>query len=487
MKIAIIGGGISGLTAAYELELARQRGADIDWHLYESTNRLGGIIETTRHADFILEGGPDGWVTEKPWARDLAIELGLESDLIYSNDATRKTWIYLDNRLQVIPDRMRLMVPEDLTTLDASPLFSAEAKRAYAAELTRSEELKASAPAHDETIATFVRRHFGHEVLARIAAPLLSGVFGGDVETLSVRAVMPQFVALEREYGSLIAALQQRARERGNQPQQPIFTSLRDGLGSLTAALIAKLPPERLHLNSPAFSLKREGKLWCVRYNTPSTRDIPGKAKKHFHHVFLATPMDATAALLKPLDPEAASLLPTEASSATLVCLVWPYHPVQDPQVRPGSPLTIPPGFGFLVPQSPSEPGSDPQLLACTFVDQKFPHRAPAGAHILRAFFGSGSAEHFATTPDAEVAAAALRQLRSIMGPLPEPDSALTTVHRWPRSLPQYEVGHLDRIAALDTRIATLGNLTLLGNAYRGVGLPDLIRDARAAARTLTS
>src|SRR5580698_5494349 len=148
MKIAIIGGGISGLTAAYELEQARKSGADIDWHLYEASDRLGGIIETTRIGSgddgFILESGPDGWVSEKPWARDLAIELGLESDLIYSNDATRKTWIHLDDRLQAIPDRMRLMVPEDLTALDASPLFSVEAKRAYAAELTRSEELKAS-------------------------------------------------------------------------------------------------------------------------------------------------------------------------------------------------------------------------------------------------------------------------------------------------------------------------------------------------------
>ncbi len=127
-RIAIIGGGISGLTAAYELELARKRGADIDWHLYEASNRLGGIIETTRHStpegEYILEGGPDGWVSEKPWARELAIELGLESELIYSNDATRKTYILIDGKLQPIPDRMRMMVPEDLSALDDSPLFS---------------------------------------------------------------------------------------------------------------------------------------------------------------------------------------------------------------------------------------------------------------------------------------------------------------------------------------------------------------------------
>ncbi|MES2394018.1 MAG: FAD-dependent oxidoreductase, partial [Acidobacteriota bacterium] len=150
MRIAILGGGLSGLTAAYELEKARLAGADIDWHLYEASDRLGGIIQTTRiptpEGNYILEGGPDGWVTEKPWARDLAIELGLESDLIYSNDATRKTYILKSNQLLPIPDSMRLMVPTDLTALNHSPLFSPEAIRAYAAEPTRAAELKASAP-----------------------------------------------------------------------------------------------------------------------------------------------------------------------------------------------------------------------------------------------------------------------------------------------------------------------------------------------------
>jgi len=484
-RIAILGGGISGLAAAYELELARQRGADIDWHLYEASARLGGIVETTRHTtpagDFILEGGPDGWVTEKPWARELAHELGLESDLISSNDATRKTYIAINGKLQAMPDHMRMMVPEDLATLDSSPLFTTEAKAAYAAEITRAAELKASSPDHDESVADFVLRHFGTEVLEKIGAPLLSGVFGGDVARLSVRSVMPHFVTMEREHGSLILALQKRKAERGLRPPQPIFTSLRNGMASLTEALIATLPAERLHLNSPAFSLKREGKLWCVRYHTPSDRGIPGKSKKHFKHVILATSVDAARNLLTPLNPEAAALLPTDASSAVLAAFVWPAN-------RP-QPQNIPAGFGFLVPAAkPSEPwalGPEPSLLAATFTDQKFPHRAPTGARILRAFFGTGSAEHFAHTPDAEVAATALTQLEAILGPLPAPDANLTTVRRWPRSLPQYEVGHLDRIAQLDAHIANLGNLTLLGNATRGVGLPDLIHAAREAAKLL--
>jgi oxygen-dependent protoporphyrinogen oxidase len=492
-RIAILGGGIAGLSAAYELELARKHGAEIDWHLYESTGRLGGIVETTRittaAGDFILEGGPDAWVSDKPWARDLAIELGLESDLIFSNDAIRKTFIWIDSAtanqeggvLQPMPDHMRMMVPEDLSTLDSSPLFTESARAAYAAEVTRADELKASAlpPGTDESVATFVRRHFGDEVLDKIAAPLLSGVFGGDVNKLSVRAVMAPFVAMEHEHGSLILALQARSRARGDKPRLAIFTTLKRGMASLTEALVATLPPDRLHRNNPAISLKREGKLWCLRFAKPAENGHVGKSKKHFNHVMISTSVDSARDLLLPIDAEAAGLLPTEASSAVLATFCW--------TADTAATFIIPPGFGFLVPPSTTRSNQEPSLLACTFADQKFPHRAPSGARIIRAFFGGDSATTLGPQPDAAIAASALAQLTKILGPLPQPDPTLTTIRRWPRSLPQYELGHLDRMAELDARVSTAANLTLLGNAYRGVGLPDLIHAARTAARALTT
>jgi oxygen-dependent protoporphyrinogen oxidase len=510
IRIAILGGGISGLAAAYELELARKKNPELDWHLYEATDRLGGIVETTQrltpNGTYTLEGGPDGWVTDKPWARDLVLELGLERDLIPSNDATRKTYIAVDNQLLAMPGRMRMMVPEDLATLDTSPLFTPAAKAAYAAELANAAQLKAGAEQRraaghpDESVASFVLRHFGQEVLDKIGAPLLSGVFGGDVQTLSVNAVMAPFVKMELEHGSLIAALQAKARQHGSKPLPALFTSLRNGMGSLTAALIARLPAERLHLNQPAVSLKREGKLWCLRtakHRTEGAQQtaITGKSKKHFRHVFLATSLDAARTLLIPIDRDAAALLPTDASSAVLAAFAWPANSPQ--------PQNIPSGFGFLVSHSfqksvlsteaqrsgetCSSPTPDrsptPPLLAVTFVDQKFQDRAPQHARVLRAFFGTGSAEHFADTPDADVAVAALTQLQTILGTFPPPDPTLTTVRRWPRSLPQYAVGHLDRMAQLDTRIANLPGLHLLGNSYRGVGLPDLIFAARSTVR----
>ena len=479
-KIAIVGGGIAGLAAAYELELARRRGAELDWHLYEASERLGGIVETRRIAGdggaYILEGGPDAWVSDKPWARELAIELGLEAELIFSNDATRKTYILIGDKLQPMPERMRMMVPEDLATLEGSPLFSSAACAAYAAELVNAAPLKDAAPDHDESVADFVRRHFGTEVLETIAAPLLSGVFGGDVHRLSVRAVMAPFVAMEREHGSLIAALQWKTRARGEKPRTAIFTSLRCGMGSLVEALAATLPAERLHLNHAALSLKREGKLWCLRTANRNANGSMGKSKRHVHHALLATPLDVTRSLLERLDAGAAALLPAAASSALLATFCW--------SADAASSFELPLGFGFLVPQTTA---GETSLLACTFADQKFSHRVPSGCRIVRTFFGGPSADALSAQHDAAVAAAAFTQLKKILGPLPEPIHELTWVCRWPRSLPQYEVGHLDRIAELDLRVSALNNLALLGNAYRGVGLPDLIQASRAAAKALTT
>ena len=477
-RIAIIGGGIAGLAAAYELEKQRQAGAPLDWHLYERSDRLGGTVQTTRHGtpegEFICEGGPDAWVTEKPWARELAEELGLGDQIITSNDATKKTYIWLDGRLVAMPDRMRMMVPEDLGTLDTSPLFSPEAKAAYAAEIERSAELKASVPREDESVASFVRRHFGEEVLDKIGAPLLSGVFGGDVTRLSVHAVMAAFTRMEAEYGSLILALQQQRRDRGGRPPQPTFTTLRRGMESLVEAVLAALPADRLHLKTAAASLRRNSAGWLLRFEAADLNSC-AVGMVPFHHVLLATSIDETHRLLNDVDPSAAALIPRVASSAVLATFCWP--------AKTGQTFTMPPGFGFLVPQHGPAIDNRPKLLAGTFTAQKFPDRAPPGARIVRVFFGGTIADALNPQPDQAIAAEAWRELGAVLPALPRPDLSMTTVARWPRSLPQYEVGHLERMAALQQKVQQLGDLHLLGNGYRGVGVPDLIRDARAAAR----
>jgi oxygen-dependent protoporphyrinogen oxidase len=473
-RVAIIGGGTAGLAAAYELEKQRKAGAAVEWELFEASGRLGGLLSTTRvetpSGRFVMEDGPDGWVTDKPWARELAEELGLGADVIACNEERRRTMVLVGGKLETMPQRMRMMVPEDLGALEGSSLFSDEARAAYAREFASAEALKASAPGKDESVASFVERHFGREVLEKIGAPLLGGVFGGDAYKLSVRAVMPQFVKMEQEYGSLILALQARAKERGERKPQPAFHSLKDGMGSLAEALVVRLPMERVRLRRRAYSLKREGKLWCLR---TAAADSTAKSKRHFQHVMLAAPVDAARALLLPLEAHAAALIPSDASSAVLVAMGW--------ESEASNSIHVPEGFGFLVPEGSTET----TLLAATFVDQKYSHRAPQGGRILRAFFGGRNAEAMLNAPDEAVIAAAHAQLSRILGPLPAPVAALTTVRRWPRSLPQYEVGHMERMAELDELVVRLGGLTLLGNGYRGVGVPDLIRDARAAARNI--
>jgi oxygen-dependent protoporphyrinogen oxidase len=456
VRIAVVGGGIAGLSAAYELATARA-----DFVLFEAFDRLGGLVETVRERGFIIECGPDAWVTEKPWARDLAIELGLESELLPSNDATRKTYIARDRELVAIPDGMRMMVPSDLEALDASPLFSEGAKLAYRGEIVRAEELKAAAPLHDESVASFVARHFGDEVAMKIAAPLLAGVFGGDIASLSVRSVMPAFVAMEREHGSLVRALQTRTLKLPNHQkhEQTIFTTITSGLSTLINRMAAKLPASSLCLKAPVASLVRDDRSWRVN-------------GEDFDAVIVATPADTAAALVKPRDQAAAALLPQHASSAVVVALGFDAETAKS--------LRIPPGFGFLVPQS-SEPGRS--LLAATFTHQKFAHRAANGAVLVRAFFGGAPAESLLAQNDLALARLAREELSHYLGPLPSAD--VTVVRRWPRSLPQYEVGHQERIAEFDQQIAALPGLRCVGSAYHGVGLPDLVRDGRAAARNL--
>jgi oxygen-dependent protoporphyrinogen oxidase len=454
MKVAIIGGGIAGVSAAYEL--AR---AGADFTLYEASHRLGGIVETVRRDGFVIECGPDSWVTEKPWARELAVELGLDAEILPSNDGQRRTYIVQDKQLIAMPDGMRMMVPAKWEPLLSSPLFSEQARLAYLREPKRADELKESVPDSDESVASFVRRHFGDEVTDTIAAPLLAGVFGGSIDLLSVRAVMPAFVKLEREHGSLITALQKSARSGGS---ASVFTTLQSGLQTLVDRMTAALPASSVRLREAAMGLERSGSKWLVRTS----------AAEEFDAVVVATPADVTRSLLAPLDPAFDELLAMDASSAIVVALAFAPEEAKS--------LQIPRGFGFLVPQTKADLHPDPQLLACTFVDQKFSHRVPEGAVLLRAFFGGEAAPRLLTSPEDEIVSLARRQLSSLLGPLP--DTSFTVVRRWPRSLPQYAVGHLERMKRLDERVGAIPGLHLVGNAYYGVGLPDLVRQGRETA-----
>ena len=459
-RVAIVGGGIAGVTAAWQLARLAAEGGAVEVVLFEASGRLGGIVETVRSGGFVIECGPDGWVTDKPWARELAEELGLGEEIIASNDATRKTYVLQDGELVVMPDAMRMMVPKGmvgLDSVDASPLFSAEAKAAFRAEVGRAEELKASAPDADESVASFVARHFGMEVLEKIGAPLLGGVFGGDVTKLSVRAVMGPFVRLEREFGSLVLGMEKRGKLAG---PAAVFTSLRGGSGVLIERMVEAIPEGWVRLGSAVTAVTKTDGRWVV-----ST----ARGAETFDAVMMAAPVDVARRLIAASDARAAELMEIEATSAVVAAFAF----TED--------FDLPPGFGFLVP-----PGSkENRLLAGTFVDKKYPSRVPDGGRLVRAFFGGEAAEELLGANDEQIAALARAELERVLGRLPS--AAMTVVRRWPRALPQYAVGHLERMAELFGRVEALGGIWLLGNGYRGVGLPDLVRDARAAAREVVA
>ena len=352
-SIAVVGGGIAGLAAAYELRKQQQAGLDVTFTLVETSKRLGGIVETRRESGFTIECGPDGWVTDKPWAHDLAVELGLADELIESNDASRVTWVLQNGSLVAVPDGMRMMVPENLDAVMHSPLFHDAARKAYAAEPGRAAELKQSAPGHDESVASFVERHFGSEVLRVIGAPLLGGVFGGDVHLLSVQAVMQPFVQMEREYGSLILALQALAAQRGIKRRAGIFTSLRSGTAALAERMAATLPEGCVQMERRITGMQRTASGWLLHSSDGNS--------EAYDHVLLAIPVEQARALLQSIDSEAADLMEIPTSSAVIAGFGF------DPDHAP----VLPNGFGFLAPE-----GEGCKLLAATFADQKFAHRA---------------------------------------------------------------------------------------------------------------
>src|SRR5262252_10373583 len=249
-RIAIIGGGISGLSAAFYLEKARASGVELQYTLFDSAQRLGGSMYSDRVEGCLVEAGPDSFLTEKPWALTLCRELGIANQLIGSNDAQRKTYIVVHGRLVVMPDGLMFMVPTKLMPTALSPLFSWSTKIRMAQEL-----LHPPRPMQDdETVAQLVERHFGAEVVDRLADPLLSGVYGGDAAKLSARAVLPRFVEMEEKYGSLsramLAARKKMLETTKTQPPRPLFTSLRNGMQQMVDSLVARLRPECIRLRA---------------------------------------------------------------------------------------------------------------------------------------------------------------------------------------------------------------------------------------------
>jgi oxygen-dependent protoporphyrinogen oxidase len=469
-RVVVVGGGVSGLAAAHRLATRAARSqssqssqSPIEVLLLEASTRLGGTVRTMRRDGFLIEGGPDSFISEKPEAVELAKEIDLEKNLVGTNEEHRRAFIVRHGRLRSVPEGFQLLAPSRLLPFATSGIVSWRGKARIALEMfvprRREDET-------DESLAQFVRRRFGREALERIAQPLVGGIYTADPEQLSLRATMPRFIEMERASGSVTRAML-KARRRAETPasgtsgaRYSLFLSFDEGMQTLTDRLAALLPRGSVRLGARVESLNFDAsaRTWQLRLNSNET--ITADA------VCLALPAYASAALVRDADPTLADELEAipYASTATVNLA---YRRADIPHALDG--------FGFVVPFVERR-----ATLACTFSSVKFDGRAPEGHALLRAFVGGAlQPETFALDED-EMIAAVCEDMRALLGVTEPP--LFAHVEKWSRSMAQYTVGHTDRVARIRERLTRLPSLQLAGNAYEGAGLPDCIRGGWKAA-----
>ena len=458
MKLVVIGGGIAGLAAAHRaVELARERGVTLDLTLLEARPRLGGTIDTEHTDGFLVEGGPDSFLSEKPWALALCRRLGVEDQLVRTDDRFRKVFVWRAGRLHPLPDGFQLLAPTRIAPFLGSSLFSWPGKLRMAMDLV----LPRGGVGEDESLGGFVRRRLGAEAMERVAQPLVAGIYTADPDDLSLAATMPRFLELERRERSLILGLM-RAAKRAPQPgtsgaRWSLFVTFARGMGQMIDTLAARVPDSAVQLATVVAGIERAGARWRVA--------VSGGAFEA-DAVVVAAPSHAAARLLRYVDPQISALL-GEIGYASSATVSLGYRRADVPHALDA--------FGFVVPRTEGK-----ALLAATFASVKYPGRAPEGYALIRGFLG-GALDAASLDRDDDVLIARARdELRASLGITAAP--VLARLSRHPASMPQYRVGHLARIETIEHRLAAVPGLFLAGGAYRGVGIADCVRSGEAAA-----
>ena len=467
-RIAVVGGGISGLAVAHKiLEQSKQKNRPVEVHLLEAGGRLGGVIHTSERDGFLLEGGPDSFISEKPWALSLCHRLGLEPSLIGTGETHRRSFIVRQNKLQPVPDGFYLLAPTRIWPTITTPIFSWPGKIRMSADLFLPRKKRSSAT-EDETLASFVRRRLGHEALDRMAQPMIGGIYTSDPEELSLRATMPRFLDMEQEHRSLILGMwRQRQKMRHSQnhqaagPRYGLFVSLNQGMVRLVEALRQRIPSDSIHLNTQVSSLRKTGHHW--------TLDLTNGSQLEADAVCLALAAFQSADLLQTFDAQlAARLRSIRYASTATVNLAYRLEDI------PGS-LE---GFGFVVPAIEKR-----EILACTFSHMKFPGRAPRNHALLRAFMGGALQPKAFEYEDNEMIRIVRQNLRELLGIEKPPLFAI--VERHAQAMAQYHVGHLDLVAEIEALANQRPTLQLAGNGFTGIGIPDCIRRGEECAERI--
>jgi protoporphyrinogen/coproporphyrinogen III oxidase len=452
-RVVIIGGGISGLAAAHRV-LELNQAAQVT--ILEASDRLGGTIQTEHRDGFLIERGPDSFISEKPQAVALAKRLGIESRLIETNEKYRRSFIVRNGRLRPVPEGFQLLAPSRMWPFITSDIFSLTGKARMAADLFLPR--KRTNGATDESLASFVRRRLGVEALERMAQPMVGGIYTADPETLSLRATLPRFLEMEREHRSLILAMlrQGRAQKSGTSgARYSLFLSFDRGVQVLVDAVTRINADFRVRTRAQKLTFDQG---WTIT----TDKDEVFKADA----VCLAVPAYIAASLLT--GDLADKLRRIKYASTATINFGYRRAAIEHPLN----------GFGFVVPFVEKR-----SLIACTFSSVKFSGRAPDGHVLLRAFAGGALQPEIFALDEAEMAARVESDLRQLLNISEHP--RFIEVAKWEHSMPQYEVGHLDRVNEIEKLIHQLPGLTLAGNSYRGAGIPDCIRSGESAAEAM--
>ncbi|MEN1678744.1 MAG: protoporphyrinogen oxidase [Planctomycetota bacterium] len=465
LRVAVIGGGLTGLAAT--LRLAERLPA-AELTLFESSNRVGGVLETVERDGFLIERSADNFLTKEPWALDFCRQLGLEDELLPTNEERRRALVVRAGRVVPAPEAFVLMAPKRLGPLMRSPVLSPWGKLRLACEPLVPRRNGSAASTVDESVASFARRRLGREAFERLVQPLLAGIYTADPERLSMAATMPQFVEQERTHGSLLrASLAEQKRQRQAQREDPshresgarygLFRAPKRGMQQLIDSAERALPGGCVRFGQRVQSVRREQGKWIVD---------TGEESSGYDAAIVTTPAHAAAGLLKEasgdLERELAAI---EYAGCSVVCLGFRQEQLP----------SLPTGFGFVVPSIEGR-----QIIAASFSSLKFPGRAPGDGLLVRVFVGGALQPGLAELADEELTRIARSELSELVGVRGE--QVLSEIARWPRAMPQYHVGHLDRVDRIERLVAGLPGLEVAGAAYRGVGMPQCIRDGQQAA-----